>query len=189
MTIIGRTLRTELVDALGIDLLRQDVRDLARDVSALRRALSSRGIKGNDSSRSRASSPAVSSEQVRALRRRLGETRKAFAARLKVSPSIVFMWESGRSSPRRAAIIARLTSLIGSTPALAKGLSTAERSRPVGSARRAPSAARRAALKLQGRYMGYVRGLAPQKKAQVKALREAKGLHAAIALAKKLAPQ
>jgi hypothetical protein len=58
-------------------------------------------------------------------------------------------------------------------------------------ARRQPklklSAARRAALKLQGQYMGYIRSLKPRQKARVRALRESKGVEAAIALARKLA--
>jgi len=58
-------------------------------------------------------------------------------------------------------------------------------------ARRQPklklSAARRAALKLQGRYMGYIRSLKPRQKSRVRAVRESKGIDAAIALAKKLA--
>lgn len=46
---------------------------------------------------------------------------------------------------------------------------------------------RRAALKLQGQYMGYLRGLKPRQKARVKALRQAKGVKPALAFAKKLA--
>ena len=46
--------------------------------------------------------------------------------------------------------------------------------------------ARRSALKLQGQYMGYMRNLKPQQKARVKALRESKGIRAAIAAARKL---
>jgi hypothetical protein len=46
---------------------------------------------------------------------------------------------------------------------------------------------RKAALKLQGAYMGYMRQLGPRQKARVKALKAAKGFPAAIALAKKLA--
>jgi hypothetical protein len=49
------------------------------------------------------------------------------------------------------------------------------------------SAARRAALKQQGRYMGYLRTLKSRQKAQVKALRSTKGVRAAISLAKRLA--
>lgn len=60
-----------------------------------------------------------------------------------------------------------------------------EGTRPVRRLKLSP--ARRAALKLQGQYMGYVRGLRPRQKTQVKAERAAKGLRAAINLAKTLA--
>ena len=49
------------------------------------------------------------------------------------------------------------------------------------------TAKRRADLKLQGQYMGYVRRLKPRQKAQVKAVREKKGMRAAIAVARRLA--
>lgn len=49
------------------------------------------------------------------------------------------------------------------------------------------SAARRAALELQGRYIGHIRNLPARQKARVRALREAKGVRAAISLAKKIA--
>lgn len=57
------------------------------------------------------------------------------------------------------------------------------------SARRRPrlTATQRRALKLQGRYMGTMRGLSARKQAKVKAIRKVKGIHAAIAEAKKLA--
>jgi|SRR6185295_1796236 len=45
---------------------------------------------------------------------------------------------------------------------------------------------RKAALKLHGQYLGHVRQLKPAQKATVKALKVAKGYHAAIALAKRL---
>jgi hypothetical protein len=45
----------------------------------------------------------------------------------------------------------------------------------------------RASLKLQGRYMGYMRQLGPRQKAQVRKIRETKGVRAAIAKAKSLA--
>ena len=47
--------------------------------------------------------------------------------------------------------------------------------------------ARRAALKLQGQYMGYMRGLKPTQKSQVKRIRATKGIRAAIAAARRLA--
>jgi len=59
-----------------------------------------------------------------------------------------------------------------------------------GRGRRRPlrlSPARRAALKLQGQYMGYLRQLTASQKKQVKIAREKKGLRQAIALAKRLA--
>jgi hypothetical protein len=49
------------------------------------------------------------------------------------------------------------------------------------------SPARRKALKLHGTYMGYVRQLRLRAKAEVRALREKKGVKAAIARARKLA--
>jgi len=49
------------------------------------------------------------------------------------------------------------------------------------------SAERRAALKLQGQYMGHLRSLKPRQKARVKALRAAKGVRPAIAFARSLA--
>jgi hypothetical protein len=53
--------------------------------------------------------------------------------------------------------------------------------------RRKPSPKRLAALKLQGRYMGFIRNLGPRQKARVKALRTSKGIDAAIRLAQQLA--
>jgi hypothetical protein len=60
--------------------------------------------------------------------------------------------------------------------------------RPVARSRRKVTITpqRRAALKLQGRYMGYMRQLPPRKKALVKAVKEKKGIAAAIAAAKRL---
>jgi hypothetical protein len=46
---------------------------------------------------------------------------------------------------------------------------------------------RKAALKLQGQYMGYLRGLKPRQQARVKALAAAKGIRTAVGLAQKLA--
>lgn len=46
--------------------------------------------------------------------------------------------------------------------------------------------ARRAALKLQGQYMGYMRNLKPAQKARVRKIREAKGIRSAIAAARRL---
>ncbi|HEX4825387.1 MAG TPA: hypothetical protein VFV19_13875 [Candidatus Polarisedimenticolaceae bacterium] len=46
---------------------------------------------------------------------------------------------------------------------------------------------RRAQLKLQGAYMGYMRPLKPAQKARVKAVKEKRGFEAAIRVAKRLA--
>jgi hypothetical protein len=46
---------------------------------------------------------------------------------------------------------------------------------------------RRAQLKLQGAYMGFMRQLPARKKAQVKAIKERRGFEAAISTARKLA--
>lgn len=46
---------------------------------------------------------------------------------------------------------------------------------------------RRAALKLQGQYMGYMQALKPAQKAMVKSMRATKGIRAAIAAAKRMA--
>src|SRR5437867_10443915 len=45
----------------------------------------------------------------------------------------------------------------------------------------------RRALKLQGAYMGSMRGLKPRQRAQVKKIRAAKGVRAAIAAARRMA--
>jgi hypothetical protein len=49
------------------------------------------------------------------------------------------------------------------------------------------SPGRKAALKLQGAYMGFMRQLGPRQQNRVKAVKAAKGLPAAIKLAKQLA--
>ncbi len=60
---------------------------------------------------------------------------------------------------------------------------------PKGDSRSRPhvSPTARASLVLQGRYMGYMRQLKPRHKAQVRKIREAKGVRAAIAKARGLA--
>jgi hypothetical protein len=49
------------------------------------------------------------------------------------------------------------------------------------------SPARRASLRLQGQYIGHLRTLRPRQKARVRAVRAAKGVRAAISLARTLA--
>jgi hypothetical protein len=49
------------------------------------------------------------------------------------------------------------------------------------------SAPRRRTLKLHGRYLGYIRQLKPRQRAEVRAVREKKGVEAAIKRARKYA--
>ncbi len=60
------------------------------------------------------------------------------------------------------------------------------RSKPRVGSGRPLSAKARASLKLQGRYMGYIRQLKPRQKAQVRKIKETKGVRAAIAKARRL---
>jgi len=76
--------------------------------------------------------------------------------------------------------------------ALARLVPLLEQARTSGAPVRAPrklrlSPQRRAALKLQGQYMGYIRGLKPRQKARVKAFAARKGVRAAVDLARRLA--
>lgn len=54
---------------------------------------------------------------------------------------------------------------------------------------KAPSAARARSMKLQGQYLGTIRGLKPRAKAQVKALTKEQGVAAGLELARKLSAQ
>ena len=70
---------------------------------------------------------------------------------------------------------------------LAASVQSAPRNGPAPARRKLKlSPARRAALKLQGQYMGFLRNLKPKQKAEVKALKVAKGVRPAIARAKQL---
>jgi hypothetical protein len=80
-------------------------------------------------------------------------------------------------------IVGALARLGPALKASEKGLGPATARRP----RRKPSPKRLAELKLQGRYMGHIRNLGPRQKARVKALRESRGIDAAIRLAQQLA--
>ena len=51
------------------------------------------------------------SAEVRAVRKKLGLSRKAFADRVGVSANMVYLWESGRSTPRRDNVVRRLRQL------------------------------------------------------------------------------
>jgi hypothetical protein len=78
--------------------------------------------------------------------------------------------------------LARLSPVLEAGPA-----ARAPRSAGPAGARRPLSAARRAALKLQGQYMTYVRGLKPRPRARVRKVAATSGVRAALALARQLA--
>jgi hypothetical protein len=88
-----------------------------------------------------------------------------------------------QSISRSLASIIRAIGRLG--PALEGAARAAEA--PVVRPPRRLSPQRRAALKLQGQYLGQVRKLSPAQRARVKKLREAKGVHAAIRFATRLA--
>ncbi len=180
MSLLGTTLKTELAAALGLKAFRAEIRSELRTLQRqLRELRAMAAASGRTAYRSAVGGAgAITGAQVRAARERLGESRKAFAARVGVSPSIVFLWESGRSTPRRAGIVERLRELVRQAPGVAAA-GAEKRSLKL-------SPARRAALKLQGRYMGSIRGLSASDKKRVKDVKGEKGVTAAIALARKL---
>jgi hypothetical protein len=82
-----------------------------------------------------------------------------------------------------------LASIMRTIGRLGPALEAAARSAAAAPVPRRPrklSPERRAALKLQGSYIGHVRKLSLKKRAQVKRLRSEKGIRAAIGLAKTL---
>jgi hypothetical protein len=83
-----------------------------------------------------------------------------------------------------------LTSIVRTIARLAPALEAAGRAPGTPAVTRPPrklSPERRAALKLQGQYIGHVRKLSPKQRARVKKLRSAKGVKAAIRFAMSLA--
>lgn len=85
-----------------------------------------------------------------------------------------------RSLSTVARALGRLGPALAAAGAAGSGRGASNRRKPV------LSPARRRALKFQGQYMSEVRDLGPRQKTQVKALREAKGVEAAIRYARKL---
>ncbi|MEP6801484.1 MAG: hypothetical protein ABJC07_06080 [Acidobacteriota bacterium] len=88
--------------------------------------------------------------------------------------------------------LASLESLSDGTNASGRGRRRGRPAKKSGSearprARRAMSPKVRALRRLQGKYMGYVRGLKPAEKARVRTVREKQGMVAAIELATSLA--
>jgi hypothetical protein len=108
---------------------------------------------------------ALRTSQHRAISREISNIRKSFV-------TIARAFE--RIGPALSAVSASSTSN-GRT-----GAQKATRRRPK------LSPAQRRALKLQGRYMGTMRGLSARAQTKVKAIRKAKGIRAAIAAARNL---
>ena len=101
---------------------------------------------------------------------------------------------------RRASLKTQIRAIRRSTRLIARALNTLEtkvRAVERNAAKKAGppkrkiriTAKRRALLKLQGSYMGFMRQLKPAQKARVKALKEKKGFEAAIKAARSLAGQ
>ena len=91
------------------------------------------------------------------------------------------------ASARRA--IRALDKLLARLTAQVSTLDRGSQARPAGKPRRKikVSPSRLNALRLHGRYLGYVRQLKPRQRAEMRALRAKKGVRAAIARARRLA--
>lgn len=83
----------------------------------------------------------------------------------------------------------KLARSFGRIAPLLAASANSEPSAPKDATRRRPrlSADQRRALKLQGKYMGTMRGLKPTQRAQIKKIRATKGIRAAITAAQRLA--
>lgn len=85
----------------------------------------------------------VTGSQIRAARKRAGLSRLAFAKKLGVSPGSVYLWESGRATPRGSSVqrlglirSKRATATQRTSIAARKGMVTRRRRRKVGSTKR-----------------------------------------------------
>jgi len=86
-----------------------------------------------------------------------------------------------RSFRQLASAFTRITPVLTKrAPVSSNGTGPARRKRRI-------TASHRAALKLQGRYMGTLRGLKPRQRSRIKKVRAAKGVRAAIAAARRMA--
>ena len=118
-----------------VDRRQKVPRRLERRLAALESKVRSLSTALRAASRGRTASrghslSAPSGTELRALRERLGLTREKLAKRLQVSPSIIFLWESGRSTPSRKANVEALRKFFDGAgaagPAPAAGMSGAE---------------------------------------------------------------
>ena len=91
-----------------------------------------------------------------------------------------------RSLRERLASLERLSSTRGAA-GRRRGRPSRGPGRPASPARRRMSPKTRALRRLQGKYMGLVRGLKPAEKARIRSVREKQGMGAALKLAASLA--
>jgi DNA-binding transcriptional regulator YiaG len=80
-------------------------------------------------SAARPEGPAPSPQQIRSARARLGMTREKFAQHVGVSPGSIFLWETGRATPRAASLV-RLQKIASGGKAARKGKAVKAARRP-----------------------------------------------------------
>ena len=82
--------------------LRRASLDQRRGLARLERGVARLRDLDSGASRRAAGGPRVTPAEVRDLRAKRGMTRERFARHLGVSPGSIFLWETGRSTPRAA---------------------------------------------------------------------------------------
>jgi DNA-binding transcriptional regulator YiaG len=83
-----------------VALLRMESRRQQRLLDRLQRRVKKVGAARAGAPAGRGAAP----DAIRALRARLSMTRKQFSQALGVSPGAIFLWETGRSVPRRSSL-------------------------------------------------------------------------------------
>jgi len=85
---------------------------------------------------SAASTGSWTAGSIKGLRKKLGLTQKDFAARAGVTPVAVYLWESGRTSPKGKSVVALDRAAGGSSDGAAAAEPKARRGRPPGRGRK-----------------------------------------------------
>jgi ribosome-binding protein aMBF1 (putative translation factor) len=113
--------------------MQRQARDLRRANKEVRRAILRLERRVDRVSPRRGRPPAAapagkapSPQQIRAARARLGMTREKFAQHVGVSPGSIFLWETGRATPRAGSLL-RLRKVAGGRKARVKGARTRAR--------------------------------------------------------------